>query len=288
MFECKDCVAPVQTVDTYDDEYDIGSHGRSHGAQRELSSENVRCNSHGSDNNHSHLISSTSVELVDIFRAERPKSKRIEGHTEVLVHTQASGSSSASSPCSASTSAQATHGGSEPGSGDECIRSIRKNRSLQICSDSDDSNDGSVVTLTASETRMQIIGLFGKPVNGGEIDSDDEDEIKPVILSPRKRRTRMSSSGLSASSMENAIRWAPKRNRHTAFSDTSSDDESLIENQDAIKPMRRRSKPNIENRDAKPPLRRKLKVNNNNNASTPLLEDNKNKWNRRNVEIDRM
>lgn len=251
-------------------------------AELELSSENVRrieleTGSHGTTENSnsksSSAVESAHVNCPDLDTSFAEWIKSTKDGSEILVHTKTS-SCSGNSTFSASTSVKAVYNSEESDTESEnYIRSMGLNTSMRIYSDDDDdSNLDSITTETASETTMMMLETYAfdsASAAGGtttnsvvEIGSDEED-IKPVVLSPGKYRLRVNSSSSSTASMENTVRWFSKRKRASAFRDSTSDNESLIENQDAVRPNKTT----------------KLRNNNNyNNASTPLLEDNKHKW----------
>lgn len=250
-------------------------------AELELSSENVRrieleTGSHGSTEN-SNSLSSSAVESAHMNRPDLDTSfaewLKSENGPEILVHTKTS-SCSSNSTFSASTSVKAVYNSEESDTESEnYIRSMGLNTSMRIYSDDDDdSNLDSITTETASETTLMMLETYafgGASAAGGTTpnlvveDGSDEEDIKPVVRSPEKYRLRVNSSSSSTASIENTVRWFSKRKRASAFRDSTSDNESLIENQDAVRPNKTT----------------KLQNNNNyNNASTPLLEDNKHKW----------
>lgn len=292
-FECKECLDLSNRVTDSAHVENGRSTQESDNAEHDLGAENMRriAVPTGSDDNaecsnSTNTSSSSSIELVSIDRFDFDRSlvdsSKNDGDEdgEVLVQTKTSSCSS-----NTSISANAVYNSEVSDSEDDhCIRAVGLNRSFCIFSDDeDDSNIDSILTETASEsTQLQLppdplgissedIANYNMTMANDDHDSDDEDRIKPVVLtSSNKIRTRIySSSSSSADSTASTSRSCSKRTQSMAFRDTITDDESLIENQNAMKPSKKN----------------KLNQINNNNASTPLLEDNKNKWNRPKVVI---
>lgn len=272
-FQCSDCMPATTDVEDNNSDGNEAGTRKSDNAEHELSSENVDRGDIETINLISSSESSASVDSVHTDRSDPGKPL-----VEIIVHTKNVSHSSTSTATFDSITAQIDSDESDAES-DDCIRSVGKNRSTRIYSSSSDEEDiNSIRTETASESRMLQWGMDGDdtsssintPRNSIKEDvSDDENEIKPVVLSPPKKRLRVTSSSSDSDDMENTFRWTAKRKRSSLFSDSASDDNSLIENKNAIGCGKRN----------------KTTINNNNNASTPLLEDNKNKWSNNHIKF---
>lgn len=270
VFQCSDCVPASPDVENDDSDGNEADTRESDNAEHELSSENVDRVEIETINLVSSSDCSASVDSVHTDGSDPGKPL-----VEIIVHTKNVSHSSTSTATSDSITAQIDSDETDDDS-DDCIRSIGKNRSARIYS-SDEEDINSIRTETASESRMLQWGIDAEDTtstinttqNSIKNDvSDDEDEIKRVVLSPKKNRLRLISSGSDSDGMENSFRWALKRKGNSIFSESASDDDSSIENKSAIGR----------------PKRHKMSINNN-NATTPLHEDNKNKWSRNHLKF---
>lgn len=236
----------------------------------ELNSPNMRRieledGSHGSTEN-----SNSATSSFDWLKSDR-------NWSQVLVHT----TTSCSQSCSSSSDNTSTHAvdfcseSDDDDENEECIRSIGLNRSTRIYSDDDEgSNNDSDIIQPASNTMHSHNSFVTSADDTANEDRPNGDDDKRPVGQSQRNCCRISDDNLQrlpgTKSITTQLRSIRKRKRSSSVIDSTSDDESLIENQNFSMPTK------------KIKFRLSNLNNNNTNAGTPLMEDN---WNQKIVKI---